>query len=158
MSTFDFLFSGFGKQKGEIWVEPGVHLSQGKPGEGTEPKLVAILGPGNIEGMNEPLDVLFCQNNVTVFKSNPVNALLTDAIYPIVFHKLVEDGFIGFCTGGVEVGAALTTNPDVDELFMVGSCATYDRIVWGAPNEQEANKKKVLVLVFLCSFFFFCSL
>lgn len=65
------------------------------PGEGTEPQLCGILAPGNIEGMQEPLDQLFVAGNVCVFKSNPVNARVTDVIFPKgKLLKEVEESFM----------------------------------------------------------------
>lgn len=31
---------------------------------------------------------------------------------------------------------------DVDEVIVTGGCATYDRIMWGAPQDQQENKRK----------------
>lgn len=141
--AFDFLFSGFGKMRGELWLEPGKPFGQEKsPGAGSPPALCGILGPGNIEGLQEPFEQLFAQGNVCIYKSNPVNAHLTDAIYPLVLHRLVDEGYIGFVSGGVETGTVICNHPKVDTLHMVGACGTYDRIVWGPPDQQKERKQK----------------
>lgn len=138
---FDFFFSGFGGQKGEIWLAPGCAVEQEKqPGAQGHAKLCGILGPGNIEGFQEPFEQLFVQGNVCIFKSNPVNAILTDEIYPIVFKSLIDLGYIGFASGGAEIGEFICNHEKVEALHMVGACDTYDKIVWGPPNEQPKRK------------------
>ncbi len=135
------LFTAASSAYGELYcnVKEGEPLQHALPVEG-EPQLVGILGPGNIEGALEPLEILFLKGSVCVYKSNPVNALLTDELYPIIFEELLRDDYIGFIAGGAETGAALTASPLVDSLYMVGSAATYDRIVWG-PGPEQAERK-----------------
>jgi len=52
-----------------------------------------------------------------------------------------QDGYFAVVMGGIEVGSALVSHDLVTELMLTGSNKTYDAIVWGVGQEQEANKK-----------------
>jgi len=54
---------------------------------------------------------------------------------------LIEKKYLAIVEGNAEVGSLLIQDPLVEELFMTGGAATFDRIVWGSPDQQEQNKK-----------------
>jgi acyl-CoA reductase-like NAD-dependent aldehyde dehydrogenase len=59
-----------------------------------------------------------------------------------MFAGLIEAGFLAMVPGGAEQGSALVQHAAVDEVLMTGGAATYDRIVWGPPDQQAANKRE----------------
>eukprot|EP01116_Phalansterium_solitarium_P019849 TRINITY_DN5697_c0_g1_i2.p1 TRINITY_DN5697_c0_g1~~TRINITY_DN5697_c0_g1_i2.p1 ORF type:complete len:535 (-),score=209.98 TRINITY_DN5697_c0_g1_i2:165-1769(-) len=123
---------------GEIWLEPGAQLQQSAPQQQAA-GVALVLGAGNYEAMLEVLQKAFIDNKVVVFKPNPVNDL--SAVAGKVFAPLIRRGYLAVLSGGADVGAALVNHESVDELIMTGGCATYDRIVWGPPDQQAANKQ-----------------
>jgi acyl-CoA reductase-like NAD-dependent aldehyde dehydrogenase len=52
----------------------------------------------------------------------------------------MQDGYLDIVTGGIAEGQELLHRPEVDDAMLTGGTATYDAIVWGPPNEREANK------------------
>lgn len=128
----------------DVWIEPGKPASQGAIYRGETPhqgRVCLVLGAGNVSSIG-PMDVLyklFVENEVVLFKANPVN----EAAGPLLeeaFAPLIEAGVLRVVYGGAEVGAHATESPLVDSLHVTGSQATYDRIVWGAAAEQAQNK------------------
>ena len=86
----------------EIWMEPGVTVV-GLPetqavayaNRQHEGKVVLVLGAGNVASIG-PMDILyklFVEDQVVVFKANPVNAYLGPLIEES-FRALVEPGFL----------------------------------------------------------------
>jgi len=128
----------------DVWIEPGKPASQGAIYRGETPhqgRVCLVLGAGNVSSIG-PMDVLyklFVENEVVLFKANPVN----EAAGPLLeeaFAALVEAGVLRVVYGGADVGAHATESPLVDSLHVTGAQATYDRIVWGAPEEQAQRK------------------
>lgn len=134
----------FGGVTADIWIQPGKKATQGaiyrEKGEG-KGKLSLILGAGNVSSI-PPMDALyklFVENEVVVLKMNPVNEDCGPHLER-AFKALIDDGFLAIVYGGAEVGAHLSSHPDVDTLHVTGSDKTYDAIVWG--KDAEAQKKK----------------
>jgi len=125
--------------RGELWLGPGAEIGQGSALEDGG-AVCAILGAGNYEGPIDILTKMFGENRVVAYKPNPVNEMASEFIDRI-FSGLIEEGFLAVVRGGAELGAELVHHPGVDEVLMTGGAATYDRIVWGAPEEQAANKR-----------------
>eukprot|EP01116_Phalansterium_solitarium_P022039 TRINITY_DN7132_c0_g1_i1.p1 TRINITY_DN7132_c0_g1~~TRINITY_DN7132_c0_g1_i1.p1 ORF type:complete len:550 (-),score=173.58 TRINITY_DN7132_c0_g1_i1:365-2014(-) len=123
---------------GELWLEPGVEFKQVLPQE--QPAGVClILGAGNNELHSELFEKLFVANKVAIFKPNPVNA--AGGMVELIFAPLIERGYLGVVPHSNEIAAMLVNHPSIDEMIMTGGCASYDRIVWGPPDEQACNKK-----------------
>lgn len=125
--------------RGELWLEPGAEVNQG--GAWNEGGAVcAILGAGNYEAPIDILTKMFGENRVVIYKPNPVNEQAALCVERM-FASLIEAGFLAIVRGGAELGGALVNHAAVDEVLMTGGVSTYDRIVWGPPNKQAANKR-----------------
>ena len=139
--TDRILFTGF---RAEVWIEPGKLASQGAiyrspPSAGG--KVSLVLGGGNVSSI-PPMDVLyklFVENEVVVLKVNPVNEFIGPLLEE-AFKPLVDEGFLAIVQGGSDVGALLSSHPQIDTLHVTGSDRTYDAIVWG-PREEQAVRK-----------------
>jgi acyl-CoA reductase-like NAD-dependent aldehyde dehydrogenase len=134
----------------EIWMEPGVTSAglpqtqavayQNKPHEG---KVALVLGAGNVSSIG-PMDILyklFVEDQVVVFKANPVNAYLGPLIEES-FRALVEPGFLRMTYGGAAEGAYLCNHPGIDEIHITGSDKTFDAIVFGTGSEGAERRAK----------------
>ncbi|MGE5334339.1 MAG: aldehyde dehydrogenase family protein, partial [Nitrososphaerota archaeon] len=145
-TTYDKLF--FGGVAAEIWMEPGVTIAdlpktqavvyadKNHPG-----KVALVLGAGNVSGIG-PLDAfykLFVEDQVVLFKTNPVNAYLGPLILEAC-RSLVERDVLRVVYGGAAEGAYLCTHPGIDEVHITGSDKTFDAIVWG-PGAAGAARK-----------------
>eukprot|EP00005_Dracoamoeba_jomungandri_P000033 CAMPEP_0174251170 /NCGR_PEP_ID=MMETSP0439-20130205/1077_1 /TAXON_ID=0 /ORGANISM="Stereomyxa ramosa, Strain Chinc5" /LENGTH=575 /DNA_ID=CAMNT_0015331413 /DNA_START=32 /DNA_END=1756 /DNA_ORIENTATION=+ len=126
--------------KGELWLAPGKKTTQGKFLK-EKPSFVAILGAGNFEAPTDILGKMFVHNKVAIYKSHPMNRAAVDPILPVLFKPLIDDGYLAICSGEVGVGQAILHSELTDEAMMTGGCATFDRIVWGSPEEQEKRKE-----------------
>jgi acyl-CoA reductase-like NAD-dependent aldehyde dehydrogenase len=128
----------------DVWIQPGKEASQGAIYRGEhahEGRVCLVLGAGNVSSIG-PMDVLyklFVENEVVLFKANPVNEA-AGPLFEEAFASLVEAGVLRVIYGGAAVGALASEHASVDSLHVTGSQATYDRIVWGAPAEQAKNK------------------
>src|SRR6266571_3963938 len=145
-TTYDRLF--FSGVTADIWMEPGVTAEelpqtqaiayQHKQHEG---KVALVLGAGNVSSIG-PMDILyklFVEDQVVVFKTNPVNAYLGPLIEES-FRALVEPGFLRVVYGGAAEGAYLCNHPGIDEIHITGSDKTFDAIVFG-PGAEGAKRK-----------------
>src|SRR5712691_9001046 len=145
-TTYDRLF--FTGVTAEMWMEPGVTVQelpktqavayQHKQHEG---KVALVLGAGNVSSIG-PMDILyklFVEDQVVVFKTNPVNAYLGPLIEES-FRALVEPGFLRIVYGGAAEGAYLCNHSGVDEIHITGSDKTFDAIVFGPGSEGAARK------------------
>lgn len=104
-------------------------------------QVALVLGAGNVSSIG-PLDALyklFVEDQVVVFKTNPVNAYLGPLIEE-AFRSLVEGGYLRVIYGGATEGAYLCHHPGVDEIHITGSDKTFDAIVWGVGPEAAARK------------------
>jgi len=145
-TSYDRLF--FTGITAETWMEPGVTAAelpqtqalayQNKQHEG---KVALVLGAGNVASIG-PLDILyklFVEDQVVLFKTNPVNAYLGPLMIE-GFRALVEPGFLRVAYGGAAEGAYLCNHPGVDEIHITGSDKTFDAIVFG-PGAEGAKRK-----------------
>jgi hypothetical protein len=132
----------------EIWMEPGVTAEtlpqtqavvyQNKQHPG---KVALVLGAGNVASIG-PMDILyklFVEDQVVIYKSNPVNAYLGPLIEES-FRALIEPGYLRLAYGGAEEGAYLCNHPEVEEIHITGSDKTFDAIVFG-PGPEGAERK-----------------
>lgn len=132
----------------DIWMEPGVTVAElpqtqaviyrNKQHQG---KVALVLGAGNVASIG-PLDLLyklFVEDQVVVFKANPVNAYL-GTLMEEAFRALVDPGFLRVVYGGAAEGAYLCNHPAVDEIHITGSDKTFDAIVFGSGPEGAARK------------------
>jgi acyl-CoA reductase-like NAD-dependent aldehyde dehydrogenase len=108
-----------------------------------EGKTALILGAGNVSSIPvmDVLHKMFVEGSTCVLKMSPVNEWLA----PFLEHglaPLVARGFLRIVTGGAEVGEYLCRHRDVDEIHITGSDKTHDRIVWGAPGEEQERRKR----------------
>lgn len=145
-STYDKLF--FGGVTAEIWMEPGVTgetlaetqatIYQDKNHAG---KLALVLGAGNVASIG-PLDILyklFMEDQVVLYKTNPVNAY-TGPLIQECFRALIEPGYLRVVYGGASEGAYLCNHAEIDEIHITGSDKTFDTIVFG-PGAEGAQRK-----------------
>src|SRR5438046_1546945 len=104
-------------------------------------KVALVLGAGNVASIG-PMDILyklFVEDQVVIFKTNPINAYLGPLIEES-FRTLIESGFLRVVYGGAEEGAYLCNHPGVDEIHITGSDKTFDAIVFGT-GEEGARRK-----------------
>lgn len=133
----------------EVWMEPTLDAKQltetmarfyrEPPKQG---RVALVLGAGNIASI-PPLDMLyklFTEGQVCILKMNPVNDYL-GPIFEQIFAEFVEQGFVQFAYGGVEVGRTLTEHPSVEEIHITGSERTHDAIIYGTGTDGAARKK-----------------
>jgi acyl-CoA reductase-like NAD-dependent aldehyde dehydrogenase len=145
-TSYDKLF--FSGVRAEIWMEPGVTaeelpktqavIYQDKQHEG---KVALVLGAGNVSSIG-PTDILYkllMEDQVVIFKSNPVNAYLGPIIEE-AFKALIEPGFLRIVYGGATEGAYLCNHAGVDEVHITGSDKTFEAIVFG-PGPEGAKRK-----------------
>lgn len=134
----------------EVWMQPGVSAEslpttqalsyRGDKGSG---KVALVLGAGNVSSIG-PLDVLhklFVENQVVLYKANPVNAYL-GPLFEESFLALIDQGFLRIVYGGSEEGAYLCNHSGIDEIHVTGSDKTFDAIVFGTGPEGAARKAK----------------
>lgn len=145
-SVYDRVF--FSGVTAEIWMEPGISAKElpqtqalvykNKQHAG---KVALVLGAGNVSSIG-PMDILyklFVEDQVVVFKTNPVNAYLGPLIEES-FHTLIEQGFLRVVYGGAAEGAYLCNHAGVDEIHITGSDKTFDAIVFGTGPEGARRK------------------
>jgi acyl-CoA reductase-like NAD-dependent aldehyde dehydrogenase len=139
----------------EIWMEPGVTLAElpktqalayqhkAHPG-----KVTLVLGAGNVSCLG-PTDFLYrllVENQVVVYKTNPVNAYL-DPLIEEGFRTLIARGFLSVVSGGTVEGAYLCHHQGIDEIHLTGSDKTFEAIVFGTGSEgakRKAERKPLL--------------
>lgn len=146
--AYDRLF--YGGVTAEIWMQPGVSADSLSSTQATQyrkdkgsGKVVLVLGAGNV-GSIGPLDVLsklFVENQVVLYKANPINAYL-GPLFEEAFRALIDKGFLRIVYGGPEEGAYLCNHSDIDEVHITGSDKSFDAIVFGTGLDREARKSK----------------
>ena len=145
-TIYDRLF--FERIRAEIWMEPGVKIEalsqtqavayheKDRPG-----KVALVLGAGNVASIG-PMDVfykLFVENQIVLFKANPVNAYL-GPLMDEAFRVLVDHGFLRVVYGGAAEGSYLCNHPGIEEIHITGSDKTFDAIVFGSGSEGIKGK------------------
>jgi hypothetical protein len=127
-------------------TEEAMHASRAPfyRGRGHDGRTVLVLGAGNLSGI-PAMDVitkLFNESKACLLKVSPVNAYL-GPLFEAAFAEPISRGFLAIAYGGSAEGGYLIDHPDIDEIHLTGSDATYDRIVWGPPGaEREARKAR----------------
>ena len=152
-TTYDRLF--FTGVTAEIWMEPGVTAEELPKTQAIAyqeqkhgGKVALVLGAGNVASIG-PMDILyklFVEDQVVIFKTNPVNAYLGPLIEES-FRTLTEQGFLQVVYGGASEGAYLCNHPGVEEIHITGSDKTFDAIVFGTGEEgarRKAERQPVL--------------
>ncbi len=146
LTTYDKVF--YAGVTAEVWMEPGVTPetladTQAAAYKTEEPQgaVSLVLGAGNVSsiGAMDLLYKLFVQNHVTILKMHPLNAYL-GPILSEGFQALIDWGVLRVVYGGGDVGAYLTSHPDVDEIHVTGSDKTVEAIVFG-PGEEGQRRK-----------------
>jgi acyl-CoA reductase-like NAD-dependent aldehyde dehydrogenase len=145
-TIYDRLF--FERVRAEIWMEPGVTIddlsqTQAIAYNDKEPngRVALVLGAGNVASIG-PMDVLyklFVEDQVVLFKANPVNAYLGPLMHE-AFRVLIDLGFLRVVYGGAAEGSYLCNHAGVDEIHITGSDKTFDAIVFG--TGQKGAKRK----------------
>ncbi|HLW01890.1 MAG TPA: aldehyde dehydrogenase family protein [Ktedonobacterales bacterium] len=146
VTGYDKVF--FSGVKAEIWMEPGVIAAdlpktqaviyQDRQHAG---KVALVLGAGNVSSIG-PTDILYkllMEDQVVIFKSNPVNAYIGPIIEE-AFKALIEAGYLRIVYGGAAEGAYLCNHAGVDEVHITGSDKTFEAIVFG-PGPEGAKRK-----------------
>ena len=135
---------------GEVWMEPGVGVENTIANQARaykEPErcgtVCLVLGAGNASMLpiTDALHKLFVELRVVVLKPNPVNAHMGPLIEE-GFRTLIERGFLAVVYGGAEVGAYLSSHPDVEDLHLTGSDKTFEAIVFGTGAEGQKRKSE----------------
>ncbi len=145
-TSYDKVF--YSGVKAEVWMEPGVTAAdlpktqaviyQNKQHAG---KVALVLGAGNVSSIG-PTDILYkllMEDQVVIFKSNPVNAYIGPIIEE-AFKALIEPGYLRIVYGGASEGAYLCNHAGVDEVHITGSDKTFEAIVFG-PGPGGAKRK-----------------
>jgi acyl-CoA reductase-like NAD-dependent aldehyde dehydrogenase len=132
----------------EIWMQPGVTKEELPTTQAVaysdkrhHGRVALVLGAGNYSSIG-PLDVLyklFVEDQVVVFKTNPVNAYV-GPLMAEAFRALVDGGYLRVIAGGVAEGAYLCNHPGVDTIHITGSDKTFDAIVFGPGPDGAARK------------------
>ncbi len=139
------IFNGY---QAEIWMEPGVtaeHLKQTQAvhyhQEEQKGKIALVLGAGNVSsiGFTDILYKLFVENQVVLFKANPVNAYLGPFL-ALAFQSLITEGYLGVVYGGAVEGDYLCQYPFIDEIHVTGSDTTYEAILYGSGDDGRVRK------------------
>lgn len=141
------LYSGV---RAQVWMQPGTTPETLEDTVATfyrdpdpEGDLCVVLAAGNISSI-APFDIIhemFNERKVVAVKMNPVNDYLGEFL-EIVFADLIEDGYLRFDYGGVDVGIYLTNHPSVDSIHITGSVSTYEAIVFGSGDDRALNKQQ----------------
>src|SRR5262245_58413612 len=132
----------------ESWMEPGITAAdlpntqalayRDKSHSGN---VALVLGAGNVHsiGPADALYKLFVEDQVVLFKANPVNAYVGPLIDE-AFRALIEPGYLRIVYGGAAEGAYLCSHPGVEEVHVTGSDKTFEAIVFGTGPEGAARK------------------
>ncbi|HLI70597.1 MAG TPA: aldehyde dehydrogenase family protein [Ktedonobacteraceae bacterium] len=145
-SLYDKLF--FTGITAEVWMEPGVTESEVFSTQAAiyrdknhEGKVALVLGAGNVASIG-PLDIvykLFMEDQVVLYKTNPVNAYLGPLIQEC-FRALIEPGYLRVVYGGAAEGAYLCNHDGIEEIHITGSDKTFDAIVFGQGEDGVRRK------------------
>lgn len=130
--------------KGELYINPGCDISQGKTlkkvENETEPGVGAVLGAGNQYPLTilDIFHVLIMHSRVVICKMNPVNEYM-GPILAKALHPLIEAGFVDFVYGKSEQGKYLVDHHLVKNIHLTGASSTFDAIVWRGNTKKEGD-------------------
>jgi len=126
--------------RAEIWGQPGSLPTTAQVWAQASPGTAAVLGAGNVNSIPplDFLDQLFRHGRVVVVKLNPINEYLRPFLEQS-FRVLLAAGFLGFVSGGHEVGAALVAHEAIDAVHLTGSEVGFRGVV--AEASQSATSK-----------------
>jgi acyl-CoA reductase-like NAD-dependent aldehyde dehydrogenase len=129
--------------KGEVRLQPGKKLRQGKVEENEDGSVWLVLGAGNQIPVvvGDVLHCMFMCNSTVVLKMNPVNDYL-GAFLETSFEPLIHHGYLKIVYGAAEVGKLLVNHPLVEAIHMTGSDKTFDAITWQGKPKPKDNKTK----------------
>lgn len=152
-TTYDRLF--FERIRAEIWMEPGVTIEELSQTQAVAyhnkehvGKVALVLGAGNVSSIG-PLDVfykLFVEDQVVLFKANPINAYL-GPLMDEAFRVLIDLGFLRVVYGGAAEGSYLCNHTGIEEIHITGSDKTFDAIVFGSGSEGAKRKAERIPLL-----------
>lgn len=130
--------------RGEVWLEPGQPATQGKiyrPPASTG-ALALVLGAGNVSSIAalDTLHKLFTEDAVVLLKMNPVNEYMGPILVQ-AFQPLRDDGFFEVVYGGASLGSYLCQHSLIDTIHITGAQQTYEAIVWGSSQAEQAHRK-----------------
>ena len=138
----------FGGYTGRVRLQPGTTAAEVAAaghalasGEFPDAGVTLLLAAGNFDclpGM-DALGLLLGHGCTVVMKLNPVNAHVRPALER-VFVEFIDAGWLALVEGGPEVGVHLAHHPDVDQMHLTGSAATYDALVWGTGPDAERQR------------------
>jgi hypothetical protein len=130
LTIYDRLF--FERIRAEVWMETSVTVEKLSQTQAVayhdkqhNGKVSLVLGAGNVASIG-PMDVLyklFVEDQVVLFKTNPVNSYL-GPLMEEAFRVLIDLGFLRVIYGGAEEGSYLCNHPDIDEIHITGSDKT----------------------------------
>ena len=132
----------------EVWMEPGVSVADlpatqavAYYGRRRQGKVALVLGAGNVSSLGPAylLYKLFVENQVVLYKANPINAYF-GPLMEEAFRNLIEPGYLRVVYGGVEEGAYLCEHPGIDEIQITGSDKSFDAIVFGSGPDGVVRK------------------
>lgn len=107
-----------------------------------EAGVCGILAPGNYDSPIDILHKLFVENKVVAWKPHVVNEKSTLPTVKSAFAELIKDNYLVVIDdSSPKAGAEMVQSPVLTELLLTGGAPTYDRIVWGSPDEQQHNKE-----------------
>ena len=145
-SRYDKLF--FLGVTAEVWMEPGVSREETIATQAAiykdknhQGKVALVLGAGNVASIG-PLDILyklFLEDQVVLYKTNPVNAYIGPLLQEC-FRALIDPGYLRIVYGGAAEGAYLCNHEGIEEIHITGSDKTFDAIVFGT-GEEGAKRK-----------------
>jgi aldehyde dehydrogenase (NAD(P)+) len=136
--------------RGSVLLQPGVDEAAARARqapfyriEERDGSVCAVLGAGNVSSIpaTDVLHKLFAEGRVCVLKMNPVNEYVGPFL-ECALEPLVREGFLRITYGGGEEGAHLVAHPEVDDVHITGSAATFDAIVWGPPGPDRERRKR----------------
>eukprot|EP01119_Soliformovum_irregulare_P013250 TRINITY_DN3514_c3_g1_i2.p1 TRINITY_DN3514_c3_g1~~TRINITY_DN3514_c3_g1_i2.p1 ORF type:complete len:508 (+),score=163.11 TRINITY_DN3514_c3_g1_i2:11-1534(+) len=129
----------------EVWIHPGKPLQQGgllmETFQQEEPLISLVLGAGNQSSisMSDALYKLFNENQVVIFKHNPVLDYFYD-IMEEVFQPLIQRNVFHHVKGGADEGAFLCHLDQIDTIHMTGSEKVFNLIHWGSPKPDPETQ------------------
>ena len=106
-------------------------------------RICAVLGAGNVSSVpfSDTVHKALVLGKQVILKMNPVNAALT-FVFQKAFAPLIAVGLLAIVEGDSQLGADLVAHAGVDEVHLTGSLATYNRIVWGATQTEQIERRR----------------